>query len=411
MKDVLTVLLAGGVGERLHPLTRNRAKPAVPFGGIYRIIDVTLSNCLNSRLSRILVLVQYKSHSLARHMQQSWNIFDAEFGEFIDVIPPQQRVNSSWYLGTADAIYQNLYFVDQEDAKEVLVLSGDHIYKMDYMRMVNFHRDAGADLTIAAIDTPLGEAHRFGVLETSADGRVVGFEEKPESPKPLPNKPETAYVSMGIYFFNTDVLKRVVESDAMRASSSHDFGKDIIPRIIDTHKVYAYHFIDENKEGTHKEVQYWRDIGTIDAYWEANMDLVSIDPLFNLYDKAWPVRTGMPMAPPAKFVFAQEGRRFGVALDSIVSPGCIVSGGIVKRSVLSPWVRVNSYSHVEESILMDGSSIGRYAHVRRAIIEKNVRVPEHAVVGYDLSEDAKRFRVTNSGIVVVEGFDTKPGSP
>ena len=410
MKNVLTVLLAGGVGERLHPLTRNRAKPAVPFGGIYRIIDVTLSNCLNSRLRRILVLVQYKSHSLARHMQQSWNIFDAEFGEFIDVIPPQQRVNSSWYLGTADAIYQNLYFVDQEDTKEVLVLSGDHIYKMDYMRMVNFHRDAGADLTIAAIDTPLAEAHRFGVLDTSADGRVVGFDEKPESPKPLPNKPDTAYVSMGIYFFNTDVLKRVVESDAMRASSSHDFGKDIIPRIVETHKVYAYHFIDENKEGTHKEVQYWRDIGTIDAYWEANMDLVSIDPLFNLYDKAWPVRTGMPMAPPAKFVFAQEGRRFGVALDSIVSPGCIVSGGIVKRSVLSPWVRVNSYSHVEESILMHGSTVGRYAHVRRAIIEKNVRVPEHAVVGYDLHEDAKRFRVTNSGIVVVEGFDAKPSS-
>jgi len=410
MKNVLTVLLAGGVGERLHPLTRNRAKPAVPFGGIYRIIDVTLSNCLNSRLSRILVLVQYKSHSLARHMQQSWNIFDAEFGEFIDVIPPQQRVNSSWYLGTADAIYQNLYFVDQEDTKEVLVLSGDHIYKMDYMRMVNFHRDAGADLTIAAIDTPLAEAHRFGVLDTSADGRVIGFEEKPESRKPLPNKPDTAYVSMGIYVFNTDVLKQVVESDAMRQSSSHDFGKDIIPRIVETHKVYAYHFIDENKEGTHKEVQYWRDIGTIDAYWEANMDLVSIDPLFNLYDKAWPVRTGMPMAPPAKFVFAQEGRRFGVALDSIVSPGCIVSGGIVKRSVLSPWVRVNSYSHVEESILMHGSTIGRYAHVRRAIIEKNVRVPEHAVVGYDLHEDAKRFRVTNSGIVVVEGFDAKPSS-
>jgi len=394
----------------LHPLTRNRAKPAVPFGGIYRIIDVTLSNCLNSRLSRILVLVQYKSHSLARHMQQSWNIFDAEFGEFIDVIPPQQRVNSSWYLGTADAIYQNLYFVDQENTKEVLVLSGDHIYKMDYMRMVNFHRDAGADLTIAAIETPLAEAHRFGVLETSVDGRVVGFEEKSENPKPLPNKSDTAYVSMGIYVFNIDILKRVVESDAMRQSSSHDFGKDIIPRIVETHKVYAYHFIDENKEGTHKEVQYWRDVGTIDAYWEANMDLVSIDPLFNLYDKAWPVRTGMPMAPPAKFVFAQEGRRFGVALDSIVSPGCIVSGGIVKRSVLSPWVRVNSYSHVEESILMHGSTVGRYAHVRRAIIEKNVRVPEHAVVGYDLHEDAKRFRVTNSGIVVVEGFDAKPSS-
>ena len=335
MKNVLTVLLAGGVGERLHPLTRNRAKPAVPFGGTYRIVDVTLSNCMNSRLNRILVLIQYKSHSLARHIQQSWNIFNPEFGEFIDVIPPQQRVNSSWYLGTADAIYQNLYFVNQEEHKEVLVLSGDHIYKMDYMRMVNFHRDAGADLTIAAIETPIADANRFGVLETSADGRVVGFEEKPDDPKPLPNKPDTTYVSMGVYVFNTEVLKQVVVADAMRQSSSHDFGKDIIPRIIGSNKVYAYRFIDENKEGTHKEVQYWRDVGTIDAYWEANMDLVSIDPLFNLYDKAWPVRTGTPMAPPAKFVFAQEGRRFGVALDSIVSPGCIVSGGIVKRSVVS----------------------------------------------------------------------------
>ena len=407
MKNVLTVLLAGGAGERLHPLTRNRAKPAVPFGGMYRIIDVTLSNCLNSRLQRILVLVQYKSHSLARHIQEAWNIFNAEFGEFLDVIPPQQRVNSNWYLGTADAIYQNLYFVEQESPKELLVLSGDHIYKMDYTRMVNLHRDAGADLTIAAIETPLAEAHRFGVLEADAQGRVTGFEEKPDSPRPIRNKPDTAYASMGIYVFNTDVLKQVVTADAMRQASSHDFGKDIIPRMIQTHKVYAYRFIDENKEGTHKEVQYWRDVGTIDAYWEANMDLISVDPLFNLYDKVWPVRTGVPMAPPAKFVFAQEGRRFGVALDSIVSPGCIISGGIVKRSILSPWVRVNSYSHAEESILMHGCSIGRYAHVRRAIIEKNVHVPEHAVIGYDLHEDAKRFRVTSSGIVVVEGFDNR----
>jgi len=408
MKSVLTVLLAGGAGERLHPLTRNRAKPAVPFGGSYRIIDVTLSNCLNSRLRRILVLVQYKSHSLARHMQHSWNVFNAEFGEFIDVIPPQQRVNSNWYLGTADAIYQNLYFVAQEDPQEVLVLSGDHIYKMDYMRMVNFHRESGADLTIAAIETPIAEASRLGVLEADHDGRVVGFEEKPEHPKSLPNKPDTAYASMGVYIFNVDVLTQVVVADAARSSGAHDFGKDIIPRMIDTHKVCAYRFIDENKEGTHKEVQYWRDVGTLDAYWEANMDLVSIDPLLNLYDKAWPIRTGMPMAPPAKFVFAQEGRRFGVALDSVVSPGCIVSGGIVKRSVLSPWVRVNSYSHVEESILMHGCSVGRYAHIRRAIIEKNVSVPEHAVIGYDLHEDSKRFRVTNSGIVIVESFDPKP---
>ncbi|MCX5759091.1 MAG: sugar phosphate nucleotidyltransferase, partial [Candidatus Hydrogenedentes bacterium] len=274
MKDVVAVLLAGGAGERLHPLTRNRAKPAVPFGGIYRIIDVTLSNCLNSNCRRILVLVQYKSHSLARHMQAAWNVFRPEFDEFIDIIPPQQRVNSNWYLGTADAIYQNLYFIQQENPREVLILSGDHIYKMDYMKMLQFHRGSSADLTIAAIETPVAEASRFGVLETDADGRVVGFEEKPESPKPLPSKPDSAYVSMGIYVFNTDILKQVAIADSERTGSSHDFGKDIIPRMIHTHKVCAYRFIDENKEGTHKEVQYWRDVGTIDAYWEANMDLV-----------------------------------------------------------------------------------------------------------------------------------------
>ena len=406
MKDVLAVLLAGGAGERLHPLTRNRAKPAVPFGGIYRIIDLTLSNCVNSNCHRIQVLIQYKSHSLARHLQAAWNIFRAEFNEFVDIIPPQQRVSNNWYLGTADAIYQNLYFIEQEHPNEVLILSGDHIYKMDYMKMVNFHREVGADLTIAAIEMPLGEVSRLGVIEADVAGRVVGFEEKPDDPKPLADKPDMAYVSMGVYVFNTDVLRQVVLDDAERDSSSHDFGKNVIPRMIDTHNVYAYRFVDENKQGTHKEIQYWRDIGTIDAYWEANMDLVSVDPLFNLYGQTWPIRTDMPAAPPAKFVFAQEGRRFGVAIDSIVSPGCIVSGGMVKHCVLSPWVRIHSYSHVEESILMHGCSIGRYAHVRRAIIEKNVVIPEHAVIGYDLHEDAKRFRVTSSGIVVVEHYDT-----
>jgi len=408
MRGVVAVLLAGGAGERLHPLTRNRAKPAVPFGGIYRIIDITLSNCFNSNCRRILVLVQYKSHSLTRHIQVGWDLFRPELGEFIHVIPPQQRVNSNWFLGTADAIYQNLYFIEQEHPSEVLLLSGDHIYKMDYMKMVDFHRGAGADLTIAAIETPLAEAKRLGVLETDSDGRVRGFEEKPASPTHLPNKPDTAYASMGIYVFDTDVLKDVTTTDAERATSSHDFGKDIIPQMIETHRVFAYHFLDENKEGTHKEIQYWRDVGTIDAYWEANMDLVDVDPLFNVYDQAWPIRGYMPHAPPAKFVFAQEGRRFGVAVDSIVSNGSIVSGGIVKRSVLSPGVRVNSYSHVEESILMDGCSIGRHAHIRRAIIEKSVRIPESAVIGYDLLEDAKRFRVTQNGTVVVEGFDDLP---
>lgn len=401
MKNVLAVLLAGGAGERLHPLTRNRAKPAVPFGGIYRIIDFTLSNCINSGCRQIQVLVQYKSLSLTRHIRNAWNIMHTELNEFIEVIPPQQRVNNNWYLGTADAIYQNLYSIRRGAPRDVLILSGDHIYKMDYRPMVEFHRESGADLTVACIEVPLAEANRFGVLDTDTEGRVIGFDEKPEDPKSLPDKPGSALASMGIYVFNTSTLKRIVTDDANRKSTSHDFGKDIIPRMIETHSVYAYNFRDENK----KEAQYWRDVGTLDAYWEANMDLVEVDPVFNLYDKDWPIWTRWPMAPPAKFVFAQVGFRCGQALDSIVSPGCIVSGGRVNRSVLGPDVRVHSFSDIEESILMDGARVGRHARIRRAIVEKNVRIPEHAVIGYDLREDAKRFRVTHNGVVVVEQSD------
>jgi glucose-1-phosphate adenylyltransferase len=401
MKDVLAILLAGGAGERLHPLTRNRAKPAVPFGGIYRIIDFTLSNCFNSNCRRIQVLVQYKSLSLSRHIRFAWSFFHSEIGEFVEVIPPQQRVNSNWYLGTADAIYQNLYSVEQEAPREVLILSADHIYKMDYQKMVAFHRDAGADLTMAAIETPSCGASRFGVLETDASGKVVGFEEKPAHPRPMPDRPDYALASMGIYVFNYQALKQAVLADADTPGSTHDFGKDIIPRLIENARVFAYNFRDENK----KEAKYWRDVGTLDAFWEANMDLVAVDPEFNLYDKEWPIRTRPPVAPPAKFVFAQQGNRFGVAVDSIVSPGCIVSGGMVKHSILSPDVRVNSFSHVEESIVMNEAVIGRHARIRRAIIEKHAHVPEGAVIGYDLLEDAKRFRVTERGIVVVEASD------
>ncbi|MBI5094232.1 MAG: glucose-1-phosphate adenylyltransferase [Candidatus Hydrogenedentes bacterium] len=400
MKNVLAVLLAGGVGERLHPLTRNRAKPAVPFGGIYRIIDFTLSNCLNSECRKIEVLVQYKSLSLGRHIRSGWNIMHAEQDEFIDVIPPQKRVNDNWYLGTADAIYQNLYSIDAATPRQVLILSGDHIYKMNYMKMVEFHRQAGADMTVAAIETPISEGSRFGIVETDSFGRIVGFEEKPKNPKPMPGNSDVVLASMGIYVFNADTLKRACTDDAER-KSSHDFGKDIIPRLIETHRVFAYNFQDENK----KAAKYWRDVGTIDAYWEANMDLVEVTPLFNLYDKEWPMRTRTITSPPAKFVFASEGRRFGVAIDSIVSPGVIISGGMVKRSVVSPEVRVNSYSHVEESILFDGVNVGRHARLRRVIAEKNVRIPEGAVIGYDLNEDAKHYRVTESGIVVVEQMD------
>lgn len=402
MSNVLTVLLAGGMGERLYPLTKDRAKPAVPFGGMYRIVDFTLSNCFNSSCRRICVLTQYKSNSLARHINRGWNIMHTELGEFIEVIPPQMRVNSNWYLGTADAIYQNLYSIDQNNPRIVLVVSGDHIYKMNYQKMVRQHQQTEADLTIAAIEVPVEEASRFGVFEVDATNRVIGFEEKPETPKPMPGKPERALVSMGVYVFNVDVLRQSVIKDAEVSGSSHDFGKDIIPRLVrGKGAVYAYNFQDENQ----KEAQYWRDVGTIDTYWEANMDLVSVDPQFNLYDRVWPMRTNLPTLPPAKFVFGEAGRRFGVAVDSIVSAGCIISGGMVDRCVLGPLVRVNSYSHVQESILFEGAVIGRNCRIRRAIIEKNVRIPENMVVGYDLREDAKRFRVTHLGVVVIESAE------
>jgi glucose-1-phosphate adenylyltransferase len=397
MNQVLTVLLAGGAGERLHPLTRHRAKPAVPFGGMYRIIDFTLSNCVNSDCRRVLVLVQYKSHSLARHIRRAWNIMHPELGEFIDVVPPQQRVDNNWYLGTANALFQNMYMIDQVSPREVLVLSGDHIYKMNYKKMINMHRKIEADLTISAIEVPIEEAHRFGILEVDTSGRVIGFEEKPEYPKPIPTDPHTALASMGVYAFNTPVLREELSKDAGR-KSSHDFGKDIIPNMVAHHSVYAHKFEDENK----KETVYWRDVGTLDSYWQANMDLVQVEPHFNLYDKSWPLYTNLPMLPPAKFVFASPGERFGVAMDSIVSPGCIISGGTVNRCILSQEVRVHSYSHVEQSILLDGVRIGRYARIRRTIIEKGVQVPNDSIIGYDLEEDAKRYRVTPEGIVVVE---------
>lgn len=404
MRNVLAVVLAGGQGERLYPLTKDRAKPAVYFGGMYRLIDITLSNCINSQCRRTLVLVQYKSLSLARHIRAGWDLLDYHLGEYIEVIPAQKRVGEDWYQGTADAIYQNLYSIDRADPDEVLVLSGDHIYKMDYGEMVAFHRRNEADMTIATIEMPIEQAGRFGVLEVDYTARVIGFEEKPENPCPFPEKPTTALASMGVYVFNTDVLREACIEDA-KQDTSHDFGRDIIPKLIKTHRVFAYMFRDENK----KEAQYWRDVGTIDSYWEANMDLVSVDPVFNLYDTDWPIHTRIPHAPPAKFVFAAEGVRFGAAVDSIVSLGCIISGGLVKRSVLSPDVRVNSYSHVEESILLPGCNIGRNSRIRRAIIERDVEVPENTVIGYDAREDAKRFHVSEGGIVVVSTVNGAAG--
>lgn len=406
-KDVLAVILAGGAGQRLYPLTADDAKPAVPFGGIYRIIDFTLSNCVNSLLRKALVLVQYKSLSLTRHIRSAWDTMRPEWGEFIEVLPAQQRVNENWYLGTADAIYQNLYSINAIRPRQVLILSGDHIYKMDYQRMIAFHRSVGAELTISTIEVPIEEAVRYGVVQKDAGNRIVGFEEKPSAPRAIPDRPGRALISMGIYLFNRDVLTQVCVEDAQNTSGSHDFGKDILPRMLSKYRVYAYVFQDENR----KQAQYWRDIGTIDSYWETNMDLIAVDPLFNLYDRAWPVYTYAPVAPPAKFVFGNQGSRYGVAIDSIVSPGCIVSGGEVRRSILSTGARVNSYCHMEDSILLPGASLGRYARVRRAIIGSNIAIPEHAMIGYDQESDRSNYQVTDKGIVVVDKQEFRLSEP
>jgi len=398
MKDVFTMILAGGRGERLYPLTAHRAKPAVPFGGKYRIIDVTLSNAVNSGLRRIAVLVQYKSLSLDRHIRQGWNILSSFLDEYIITIPPQQRVSQDWYRGTADAIYQNLYVIEHERPQHLFILSGDHIYKMDYSDMYRYHKEKNADATIAVIEFDRKQASSFGILEVDRDFRIVGFEEKPKDPKTIPDYPDLSLCSMGVYLFNTEAITSYLEADS-REDTAHDFGKNILPRMIRDSRVYAYNFKDLNQ----KEAKYWRDIGTIDAYWEANIDLIAVTPVFNLYDKDWPIRTYQGQNPPAKFVFAQEeeGGRLGVALDSIVCGGCIVSGGRVQSSVLSPNVRVNSYADVRDSVILENVEIGRYCKIQRAIIDKDVKVPPKTVIGYDREDDKKRFSVTESGVVVV----------
>lgn len=399
MRNIVTFIMAGGKGERLYPLTRDRAKPAVPFGGIYRIIDVTLSNCINSGIRKIHVLIQYKCNSLIRHLRMGWNIFDAELGEYIDTVPAQMRVDERWYMGTADSVYQNLYSVEIEKPDYVLILAGDHIYKMNYADMVEYHISKGADCTVAVVEMEKQKAGLFGVVEVDKNERILGFEEKPKTPKTIPGNPKRIYASMGIYVFNSPVLKEELIADAKDKDSHHDFGKNIIPGMLKKAKVCAYNFKDENK----KEAKYWRDIGTLDAYYEANMDLVRVTPVFNLYDRDWPIRTYMEQFPPAKFVFAggEDGKRIGISLDSMVSGGCIISGGKVERSILSPYVRVNSYAEVVDSIIMEGVDVGRYAKIRRAIIDKDVKIPQEMEIGYNPKEDKKRFTVTESGIVVV----------
>src|SRR5437016_2356120 len=397
MKDTLAVLLAGGAGERLYPLTRDRAKPAVTFGGIYRIIDVTLSDCINANLRHVYILTQYKALSLNRHIREGWNIVARDLGEFIEILPPMKRVSDNWYLGTADAVYQNIYSIGSEQPKHVLVLSGDHIYKMNYELMLRQHLDSGADVTLGTILIDPSETYRFGVVDIDRSGRIVGFVEKPERTDiRSPYNPRMVSASMGIYLFNTDVLIPILLKDAEDPNSSHDFGHDILPKMVDEYKVYSYNFIDENR----KEALYWRDVGTLEAYYEANMDVVAVSPVFNLYDEHWPIRTHQRQYPPAKFVFAEAGR-MGYALDSIVSSGCIVSGSTVRNSVLSPDVRVNSYSEVDASILFSHVNIGRHCHVRKAIIDRDVHIAEGTPIGFDREADRQRYFVTETGITVV----------
>jgi glucose-1-phosphate adenylyltransferase len=398
LRDVLAIVLAGGRGTRLEPLTRDRAKPAVPFGGIYRIIDFALSNCINSDLRKILVLTQYKAVSLARHIDQGWKFLCRELDEYIEVIPPQQRIAEHWYQGTADAIYQNVYTIEKASPRDTLILAGDHIYKMNYAAMIDFHRERRADLTIACLPVPRAQARDFGVMDVDEAGRVVSFLEKPADPPGMPDNPELSMASMGIYIFATSVMYDLLFADAAKKEASHhDFGKDIIPGMLADARVFAYPFRDENR----KNAAYWRDVGTLDAYYQTSLDLIQIDPVLNLYDRDWPIHTYQPPMPPPKFVHT-EGDRRGAAFNSIICQGAIVSGGQVYRSILSPGSRIHSYALVEDAILFDGVEVGRHAKVRRAIIDKDVKVPPGFTLGWDHEADrARGLTVTEEGITVV----------
>jgi glucose-1-phosphate adenylyltransferase len=396
-RKTLALILAGGRGTRLKSLTDWRAKPSVPFGGKFRIIDFPLSNCINSSIRQISVLTQYRSHSLIRHIQQGWSFLRGEFGEFVELMPAaQQRTDETWYEGTADAVVQNLNIIRSHRPEYILILAGDHIYKMDYGPMIAEHVENKADMTVGCLEVPLEMAKSFGVMSIDDNGQIVRFAEKPTQPEPTPNDPENALASMGIYVFNAEFLYKQLQIDANLPNSSHDFGKDIIPSIIKDYRVFAYRFRDVEKGGQ----PYWRDVGTVDAFWEANMELVSVSPQLNLYDQTWPIWTHQQQLPPAKFVFDDDNRR-GMAVDSMVSGGCLISGSKISKSLLFSNVKLNSYSSLEEAIVLPDVNIGRHCRIKKVVIDKGVSIPPNTVIGENLEEDAKRFYVSEGGVVLV----------
>lgn len=400
-RNTFAIILAGGRGTRLKQLTDFRSKPAVPFAGKFRIIDFTLSNCVNSGIRKIGVATQYKAHSLIRHIQRGWSFLDGRFDEFIQLLPAQQQIDETqWYQGTADAVYQNIHFLRRYAPDHVLVVAGDHIYKMDYGRMLAYHVQHQADMTVACIDVPLADAREFGVMGIDDSGRVIDFVEKPQHPPAIPGQPDRALASMGVYIFNTAFLLEQLERDARTPGSSRDFGKDIIPHIVPRHRVYAHRFADSCIGGSDLDKPYWRDVGTIDAYWEANMEMTKVTPELNLYDRDWPIWTYQEQMPPAKFVFDDDDRR-GYAVDSLIAGGCIISGAIVKRSLLFTSVNVHSWASVEDSVILPGVDVGRHAVIRRCVIDKQCRIPEGMQIGVDPEVDRKRFHVSPGGVTLV----------
>jgi len=395
-KKVMAIVLAGGEGSRLKNLTAWRAKPAVPFGGKYRIIDFPLSNCINSGIRKILVLTQYKSHSLIRHLQRAWGFMRYEADEFIEILPAQQRVSKDWYKGTADALYQNLDIIEERGPDYVLVLGGDHIYTMDYGKMVEAHKESNSDITVGCIEVSRMEATGFGVMSVDDENNIVKFTEKPAYPEHIPGKPDKALASMGIYIFSRDFLKKKLIEDDLNPNSTKDFGKDIIPSSIKDSKVFAYPFLDENTD----ECKYWRDVGTVESYWSANMELCAVEPPLNLYDKNWPIWTYQAQRPAAKFIFDESNRR-GEAIDSIVSSGCILSGSKVKRSVIFDDCKLHSFSFVKDCVLLPGVEVGRNSRLNKVVVDKDVKIPAGIIIGENLEEDKKRFYVDEHGIVLV----------